>query len=106
MGYTEEQINIHLRHERERSKQSRNERKKNNEKNKELIAEIKKDLVGKKFSNKHTTIKVLSIRESVDGEGFWYKINKVFKDGSSGDFRYFYWFEEYSLDNFLKTAFY
>jgi hypothetical protein len=95
-GYTMENIENHLRFERKKAKESRDRKKKNNEKNQELIKQIKKDLVGKSFNN-HT---IISISPSVDGLGFWYKTHKVFKDKSEGDFRYFNWFSDYSLKKF------
>jgi len=49
-GYTQEQINVHLRYEREKSKQSRERRKRNNEKNKEILKQIRKDLIEKTFN--------------------------------------------------------
>lgn len=96
-GYTKEQIENHLRFERRKSKESREKRKRNNKKNKDLISQIKKDLLGKTFDNKT----ILSIRPTTDGVGFWYKIHRTFKDGSEGDFRYLYHFDEYDLNSFL-----
>jgi len=97
-GYTQEQIDNHLCFERRKSKESRERRKRNNEKNTEIIAKVKNDLLGKTFKN----IKILSINPTTDGKGFWYKIFKTFKDGSEGNFRYFYYFDDYSKKEFLK----
>lgn len=99
-GYTKEQIENHLRFERRKSKESREKRKRNNEKNKDLIAKIKSDLLGKTFGN----ITISSIRPTTDGIGFWYKIHKTFKDGSEGDFRYFYHFDDYNKKEFLENT--
>lgn len=101
-GYTDEQIENHLRFERRKSKESRDRKKKNNQKNKELIKQIKGDLVGKVFNINKSIITILSISPSVDGVGFWYKINKKFSDNSSGEFRYFYNFDEYTKKQFLR----
>lgn len=98
-GYTAEQIENHLRFERRKSKESNEKRKRNNEKNKEVIQKIKSDLLGKTFEGKT----ILSISPTTDGKGFWFKMHRVFKDGSEGDFRYFYHFEEYSLETFLEA---
>lgn len=97
-GYTHEQIENHLSFERYKSKQSRERRKINNEKNKEIIAKIKDDLLGKTFDD----IKILSINPTTDGKGFWYKTHRTFKDGSDGEFRYFYSFDDYTLKEFLE----
>lgn len=101
-GITKEGIENHLRWERKKSEESRERRKKNNEKNKELIKEIKRDLVGNTFKLGERTIKVISISPTVDGTGFWYKSEINFSDGSSGIFRYFYRFDEYSKKQFIK----
>lgn len=98
-GYTKEQIENHLRFERMKSKQSREKRKRNNQKNKDIIEKIKSDLLGKTFEN----ITVLSIKPTTDGIGFWCKITRSFKDGSSGKFRYFYHFEDYNKEEFIHT---
>lgn len=97
-GYTKEQIENHLRFERQKSKESRERRKKNNENNKETIQKIKSDLLGKTFGS----ITYLSIRPTTDGAGFWYTFHRVFKDGSSGNFRHFYHFDNFSLKEFLE----
>ena len=97
-GYTQENIENHLRFERRKSKESRDRRKRNNEKNKELIQKIKSDLLGKTFDGRT----YLSIRPTTDGAGFWYKLHRTFKDGSNGDFRYFRHFDDYSLKSFLE----
>jgi hypothetical protein len=91
-GYTEEQTENHLKFERYKSKQSRDRRKRNNEINKELIKKIKDDLLGKEFSLERIKVKVLSIRPSVDGLGFW----------SEGTFREFRYFSDYNKKDFLK----
>lgn len=102
-GYTKEQIENHLRSERIKSKISREKRNKQNEKNKELIKQIKKDLVGNTFTIiGEAKIKILSIIPTVDGVGFWFKMNKTFSDGSSGDYRYFHDFSGYSKKEFIK----
>lgn len=97
-GYTPEQIENHLKFERRKSKESRDRRKRNNESNKEIIQKIEADLLGKTFDGKT----ILSIRPTTDGRGFWYKVHKIFKDGSEGDFRYFTHFDDYELKSFLK----
>jgi hypothetical protein len=97
-GYTKEQIEYHLKFERYKSKQSREKGKANNLKNKDIIEKMKSEVLNKQFGDK----KVISIRPTTDGKGFWYKINRKFKDGSSGDFRYFMFFEDYSVDNILE----
>lgn len=101
-GYTDENIQIHLKFERRKSKQSRDKRKKNNEVNKEIIKTVKQDLVGQVFKTEKTIIEVLSVSPSVDGVGFWYKIHKTFSDNSKGEFRYFYDFNGYSKKEFIK----
>jgi len=101
-GYTRENIENHLRFERRKAKEIRDRKKKNNEKNQELIKQIKKDLIGQTFKFNHKVIKILSVRETVDGVGFWYNSLATFKDGSSGEFRYFYDFREYSKKEFIK----
>lgn len=103
MGYTQEQIDNHLSFERYKAKKSREQRNKNNEKNKETIAEIKKNVVGKTFSNKWRESTVLSINPSTDGYGFWYKVKIVFPDKSEGEFRYFYHFSDYSEQEFIHS---
>lgn len=97
-GYTKEQIENHLRFERRKSKESREKRKRNNEANKDIIEKIKSDLLGKTFDGKT----ILSIRPTTDGVGFWYKVHRIFKDGSEGDFRYFTHFDDYNLESFLE----
>lgn len=106
-GYSDEQIQNHLSWERRKYKEVRERKKKNNEANREIIEQIKSDLVGKTFYSYENKIevKILSIRESVDGAGFWFKYYKKFSDGSSGDFREFSYFEEYNLKDFLKYLF-
>lgn len=102
MGYTDEQIQNHLEFERYKAKQSRERRTKNNEKNKELIEQIKKDLIGNTFTVGSKIVKVLSVRPSVDGEGFWYTSHKTFSDGSNGNFRSFQYFEGYNKEEFIE----
>lgn len=106
-GYTDEQIENHLRFERVKAKQQRELRKKNNEGNKELIKKIKKELLGKTFKsdNERLEVVILKIRESDDGMGFWFKYNKKFSDGSNGEYREFSYFQEYNLKEFLKYLF-
>lgn len=98
-GYTREQIENHLRFERQKSKESRNKRKKNNDKNQEIIKTIKNDLLGKTFDGKT----ILSISPTTDGVGFWFKLHRTFKDGSEGNFRYFYHFDGYNKEEFLEN---
>lgn len=105
-GYTKEQIENHLSFERYKAKQVRDRKKKNNEQNKELIAKIKEDLLGKTFDEKRIKIEILSIRPSVDGVGFWFSSIKTFSDGSSGKFREFSHFEDYNKDEFIKLLSY
>ena len=97
-GYTQEQIDTHLSYERRKSKEARERKIENSKENKDLIKQIKSDLLNKTF-NKITIIK---INESTDGVGFWYHCFRKFPDGSSGKFKYFYWFENYSIKEFLK----
>lgn len=94
-GYTQEQIENHLRFERSKSKASREKRAKNNLKNKDTIELIKKELLYKTFNKCY----VISINPTVDGKGFYYKYRKTFGDGSIGDFKDFMDFESYSLEN-------
>ena len=101
-GYTQQQIDNHLEYERYKAKQSRERRKRNNEKNKELIAKIKKEVLHKTFKTKFVDSTVLSISPTVDGTGFYAKIHKKFQDGSEGDFRSYTRFGEYSLKEFIK----
>jgi len=105
-GYTKENIECHLNFERRKAKESRKKRKSNNLKNKDLIKQIKKELLGNTFKQGDLEVKILSIRPSVDGKGFWYKMNKKFSDGSSGDFRQFSYFSEYNELEFVKYLFY
>lgn len=98
-GYTQEQINCHLEYERMKAKQVRERRKKNNEKNQELIKQIKKDIVGKTFGEDT----IISISPTIDGIGFWFKTHKIFRDGSEGDFRYFAHFNDYSKEEFINN---
>ena len=100
-GYTQEQIENHLRFERHKSKLSRERRIKNNEKNQELINTIKKDLLGITFDTGNRQIEVLKISPSTDGVGFWYKYKTTFSDGSSGEFRQFYDFDGYKYEDFI-----
>lgn len=99
LGYTLEQIENHLSFERYKAKQSRERRKRNNEKNKELIEKIKKDLMGKTFERGKTKIKVMSINPTIDGKGFWVHQHKRFPDNSGGFFRNFCYFDEYNKDD-------
>jgi len=101
-GYTKEQIENHLKFERYKNKKSRERKKINNENNKKLIKQIKSELIGEIFKTEYYTIKILSINPTTDGVGFWYKIHKVFKDSSEGNFRYFYYFDDYTKKEFLK----
>jgi DNA-binding transcriptional MerR regulator len=101
LGISEEGIQNHLYWERKKSKEARERRKKNNEDNKDLIKRIKKDLLGQTFKLDDSEVKILSINPSVDGVGFWYKINRKFSDGSEGEFRYFYDFKDYSKKEFI-----
>ncbi len=100
-GYTQEQINNHLSFERRKSKESRERRKRNNVKNSKVIAQIKSDLLGQTFGN----FKVLSISPTTDGKGFWFKMHRMFKDGSEGEFRYFFHFDGYSKKEFLENVY-
>ena len=95
LGYTTEQIENHLRFERYKSKLSREKRNKNNLKNKELIEQIKKEMLYKTINKCY----VISINPTVDGKGFYYKYRKTFGDGSVGDYKDFFDFESYSLEN-------
>jgi hypothetical protein len=105
LGYTDEQIRGHLDFECYKSKLSRERKKKNNLENQKLIEQIKADLVGKTFQNKFKSIKVLSIRPSVDGVGFWCKIWKRFSDGSEGKFREFQHFSEYNKKELIEQLY-
>lgn len=106
-GYTNEQIENHLIFERRRAKEQRERRKKNIEPNKELVKQIKKELIEKTFKseNERLEVVILKIRESDDGLGFWFKYNKKFSDGSQGEFRDFNYFTEYNKKEFLKYLF-
>ena len=104
-GYTDEQIKIHLEWERRKAKESRERKKKNNEKNRELIKEIKENLVGEMLTKGKMIVVVLSIRETTDGVGFWIKIRKTFPDKSSGEFRYFHRFDEYDFNELIDNLF-
>ena len=96
LGYTEEQIKNHREFEARKSKTSRERRNKNNEQNRAIIKKVKEEILGKTFGGG----KIISIRPSVDGLGFWFKINRKFDDGSEGDFRYFCYWSDYKLENF------
>ena len=101
-GYTKEQIECHLSFERRKSKEARDRKKKNNEKNQGIIKKIKDDLLGKTFEN----ITILKINETNDGIGFWYHTFRKFPDGSEGKFRYFYHFDDYDFKEFIKNISY
>jgi hypothetical protein len=101
-GYTEEQIRNHLNFQNQKAKKVRERKKKNNEDNKFLIGQIKKDLLNKTFNTDRSTSKILSINPSVDGVGFWYKVHRIFSDKSEGDIRYFHYFEGYNKKEFVK----
>jgi DNA-binding transcriptional MerR regulator len=100
-GYTQEQIESHLQWERAKSKQARERRKKNNEKNKELINTIKKDLKGITFSFANKTITIHDIRPTVDGEGFFFTYTGQYSDGSYGKFKGFSRFDDYKYVDFI-----
>ncbi len=102
-GYTDENIECHLRFERRKAKESRERKKKNNESNKEIIKKIEDDLLGKTFKFKRLNVKITSINPTVDGLGAWIWMNKKFSDGSSGMFREFNYFDEYTKENFLNN---
>jgi len=97
-GYTAEQIECHLSWERGKTKEARDRKNKNNEKNKEIIKKIKSELLGKTFDG----VTILKISETNDGKGFWWKSHRVFSDGSDGEFRYFINFEDYNYKTFIK----
>ena len=101
-GYTQEQIECHLRFERHKSRLSRERRKRNNESNKEIINEIKKDLLGITFNFKNKQITITSINPSTDGRGFWYKYIQEFSDGSGGEGREFSHFDDYKYVDFIE----
>ena len=101
-GYTQEQINNHLSFERHKSKLAREEKKKNNLKNKDLITQIKKDLLKQTFDVGRLKAKILSISPSSDGVGFYFQAHKTFSDGSNGVFREFSHFENYNKEEFIK----
>lgn len=104
-GYTNEQIENHLQFERYKSKQSRERRKKNNEDNKEIIKQIKQDLLNKHFQVRNKSFTITRISPTTDGKGFWFTYDAQFKDGSFGKFREFSYFDDYNfvefIDNFL-----
>jgi tRNA G10 N-methylase Trm11 len=102
MGYTQEQINKHLEFERYKSKQRREWNKKMNEKNKDIIAKMKEELLNKSFQTEWANVKILKISPTNDGIGAWIKYNSKHKDGSSGDFREFVEFEYYNKENLIK----
>ena len=97
--YTKEQIECHLSFERRKSKEVRDRKKKNNEQNQGIIKKIKEDLLGKTFDD----ITILRISETNDGKGFWYSSFVKFSDGSDGKFRYFYHFDGYNYEEFIKN---
>ena len=97
-GYTDEQINNHLSHERFKSGMARDRKRDNNLKNIDLIKQIKLDLLNKTFDD--TTI--TKINETTDGVGFWFHCFKKFNDGSSGAFKYFYHFDDYVKEEFIN----
>ena len=101
-GYTKEQIECHLSFERRKSKEARDRKKKNNEKNQALLKKIKEDLLGKTFDS----ITILKINKTNDGKGFWYHTFKKFSDGSSGNFRYFESFDDYDYQDFISNISY
>jgi len=102
-GYTDEQIENHYSYLRKKAKEIRERRKKNNEKNQKIITQIKNNILKKTFKFQFKTVKVLSVSETVDGKGFFYKVNIIFSDKSNGDFRYFYSFDSYVEEEFIKT---
>ena len=102
LDYTDEQIENHLRMERYKAKQAREKRQLNNIKNQEIIKQIKRDLIDKTFIDNRCSNKILSISPTVDGVGFWFKVQKIFSDNSSGNFRYFERFSGYSKKQFIK----
>lgn len=102
-GYTKEQIENHLSGERYKAKQTNDRRKRNNEKNKEIITQIKNDLFKEPIITPRGEVTVLSINPTVDGLGFWIKFNIKFNDGSQGNFREFNYFEDFSKDEFIKN---
>jgi len=103
LGYTEEQIENHLKYERNKSKEAREKGKRNNIKNEKLIKQITSDLIGNTFYNiRGGNVKILSINPTLDGVGFWFKIHRIFSDKSKGNFRYFHSFAEYNKDKFIK----
>ena len=101
-GYTQEQINSHLKGERRKGKTARERSKRNNEKNKDIIKRIESDLLNKTFAR----ITVLKISPTVDGVGCYVKYHKTFSDGSHGDFKEFIRFTEYSKKDFIKYSHY
>ena len=102
MGYTDEQIEHHYSIKREKAKKNRQIKKENNEKNKEIINTIKKDLLGITFQSYGKSFTISNINPTVDGIGFYYTINNQYSDGSSGDFRYFWRFNEYEYKEFIE----
>ena len=105
-GYTDEQIECHLQFERNKAKKQRERRKRNNVENQEIIKKIKDDLLGKTFDLAGRKITVISLRPTVDGVGCWIKYNKIFEDGSSGDFREFIHFSDYNKEEILESITY
>ena len=103
LGYNDEQIERHLEFERYKSKLNRDRKKRNNEKNKDLIKQIKKDLLGKTFESKFRKCKIWSINPTLDGRGFWCHTFKKFNDGSGGDFREFCYFDEYDKKELIEN---
>jgi len=106
LGYTDEQIQNHLRFERYKSKQARELRKKNNEENKDIIKKIKDELLNKEFLSDNRKVKILRISPSVDGKGAWIKYLKTFSDNSFGEYRYFVYFGEYKKEELLEELYY
>lgn len=105
LGYTDEQIENHYKYARYKAKIVRDERKRNNEKNKEVIYKMKKELLNKKFIQNNRTSEVISLRPSVDGRGAWVKVHKTFPDGSEGNFRDFIHFDDYNKKEVISYMF-
>ena len=104
-GYTQEQIENHLRFERAKSKQSRERRKANNEKNKKLIDEIKTLFLDVEYKYNGKSFRIFRIAQTVDGKGFWYNVTKKYKDGSSGNFHEFTHFEDFNAREFRENMY-
>lgn len=104
-GYTQEQIENHLRFERAKSRQSRERKKANNEKNIKLIDEIETLFLNVQHNYGGRSFTILRISPTADGKGFWYSVVKEYKDGSFGKFREFAHFDDFNAREFRENMY-